>query len=558
MPDYLRISKYQRGFMIAVFLVCIPLLTVAQSHQEWTHNLGMYEVNIRQYTEEGTFAAFEEHLDRLEEMGVGILWLMPIHPIGEENRLGSLGSYYSVKDYRGINPEFGTPEDFERLVGEIHDRGMYVMLDWVPNHTSWDNYLTQEHPEWYMTDDDGNFVPPPGTNWSDVIQLDHSRQGLLDYMIDAMRFWVEEYHVDGFRYDAVSHVLEDDFLEDMNSALKDVKPDLFLLAEHDDTKWHDLGFDMSFGWGLYGFGHGVLKRVADGTGNAHDLHDYMTSEMNHFPSDAYRLYFTSNHDENSWEGTTNELFGDASELFAVLTGTIHGMPLIYSGQEAGLDKSLAFFEKDLIPWRDHPKEEIYTTLLHLKRENRALWNGEMGGAPQRVPTSNDDDVFAFTRTKEGDQVLVLYNLSDGEQTVTLEEPSGYGGQYREVFSDEVTNVTESKTFALSKWDYRVYERIGDPTSVIPGSLPESYSLHQNFPNPFNPVTTFSYEIPEPVHVELGVYNVVGQQVACVVDSRQEAGRHSVTFDASDMSSGTYLIRMQAAGRSFTRKMMLIK
>lgn len=427
-------------------------------HTDWSYNLSMYEVNIRQYTPEGTFAAFEEHLDRLEEMGIGILWIMPIHPIGEENRLETLGSYYSVKDYRGVNPEFGTHEDFESLVEKAHSRGMYVILDWVPNHTAWDNYLTEENPHWYETDSDGNFMSPPGTNWSDVIQLDHSEQGLQDYMVEAMEFWVEDYGVDGFRVDAASFV-DDDFQENVNNRLRAIRPDIFLLAEDDGPKWYDVGYDMSHGWGLYGFGHGVLIDIADGSAGANDLYSYYQDQVDSYPEENYRLYFTQNHDENSWYGTTSELFGEASEIFAVLTATFHGMPLIYSGQEAGLDQRLEFFEKDEINWRDHPKEEIYSTLIHLKRENQALWNGEHGGDLQRVSTQNDDDLFVFVREKEGDRVFVALNLSDENQDVSLSSDDAglYEGEWLNVFSGDEVLMDEGTNLSLSAWDYAVYE-----------------------------------------------------------------------------------------------------
>ena len=426
-------------------------------HTEWTYNLSMYEVNIRQYTAEGTFDAFAEHLDRLENMGVGILWIMPIHPIGEVNRLGTLGSYYSVKDYRGVNPEFGDRDDFRNLVEQAHSRGMYVILDWVPNHTSWDNYLTEEHPKWYATDSGGNFINPPGTNWSDVIQLDHSQQGLRDYMVDAMTYWVEEYGVDGFRVDAVDFV-DNDFQEEVNNRLRAVRPDIFMLAESDGNEWHDLGYDMSHGWGLYGFGHGVLIDITEGNAGADELYSYYQDQVNSYPDEHYRLYFTQNHDENSWHGTTEELFGDASELFAVLTATFHGMPLIYSGQEAGLDRRLQFFEKDEINWRDHPKEEIYTTLFHLKRENRALWNGDMGGELQRVPGGNDEDLLIFIRENKGDQVFVALNLSAEEQEAELNgDPEVYTGDWRDVFSGNSVTLDEGESFTLPAWRYLVYE-----------------------------------------------------------------------------------------------------
>ena len=427
-------------------------------HTDWSYNLSMYEVNIRQYTPEGTFAAFEEHLDRLEEMGIGILWIMPIHPIGEENRLETLGSYYSVKDYRGVNPEFGTHEDFKSLVEEAHSRGMYVILDWVPNHTSWDNYLTEENPHWYETDSNGNFMSPPGTNWSDVIQLDHSEQGLQDYMVDAMEFWVEDFGVDGFRVDAASFV-DDDFQEDVNNRLRTIRPDIFLLAEDDGPKWYDVGYDMSHGWGLYGFGHGVLIDITDGSAGANDLYNYYQDQVDNYPEENYRLYFTQNHDENSWYGTTSELFGEASEIFAVLTATFHGMPLIYSGQEAGLDQRLEFFEKDEINWRDHPKEEIYSTLIHLKRENQALWNGEYGGDLQRLSTQNDDDLFVFVREKEGEKVFVALNLSDENRDVSLSSDDAglYEGEWLNVFSGDEVLMEEGTTLSLPAWEYAVYE-----------------------------------------------------------------------------------------------------
>ncbi|RIK59261.1 hypothetical protein DCC62_28895 [candidate division KSB1 bacterium] len=406
-----RQKSLRRFAVLAVLLALLPVIATAQSHQDWSYNLSVYEVNVRQYTAAGTFAAFETHLDRLQEMGAGILWFMPIHPIGQRNRLGSLGSYYSVRDYLGVNPEFGTLDDFKSLVQKIHDRGMYVIMDWVANHTSWDNPLTIEHPEWYVKDANGNFIPPPGTNWSDVIELNFAQQGLRDYMINAMKFWVEEVGVDGFRCDAVSFVPQD-FWREANAQLKAVKPDIFMLAEGDGRTWHDAGFDMTFAWGLYGFGNGVLKRIVDRVDNAVSLNGYAAAERTNYPASAYRLYFTSNHDENSWHGTTAELFGGAAEMFAVLTATFNGMPLIYSGQEAGLDKRLRFFDKDQILWRDHKNADLYKTLLHLKRQNRALWNGEHGSRLQRVLTTNNADIFAFVREKDGDKVFAALNLSD--------------------------------------------------------------------------------------------------------------------------------------------------
>ncbi|AFG37077.1 alpha-amylase family glycosyl hydrolase [Spirochaeta africana] len=436
-----------------------PQADQSQGHESWTYNLAIYEVNIRQYTEEGTFAAFAEHLDRLEELGVGILWLMPIHPIGEEERKGSLGSYYAVQDFAAVNPEFGSKEDFRQLVDDIHARGIRVILDWVPNHTAWDNVLTETNPEWYATDAEGNFIIPPGTNWTDVIQLDHAQEGLRDYMIEVMSYWVEEYGVDGFRFDAVNHVPAT-FLIETNNALKERFPEIFLLAEADGPRWHHYGYSMSFAWNLYGFERGLLMQIAAGNADARDAAAFFAQEREVYEDD-YRMYFTDNHDENSWHGTTRQRFGDAEEVFAVLTQLAPGMPLIYSGQEVGLDHQLEFFEKDEIPWQEHPYTEMYTALVQLKRRNQALWNGRFGGRIQPF-AAGSDRVFGFTREQSDDAVLAVLNLSGASATAELDH--GLAGDWQLVYAgstelsaDELASPPAS--IALGPWGYAVYERI---------------------------------------------------------------------------------------------------
>lgn len=553
-----RINAFFRPFLI--FVASLFLLSDAvhaQTHLDWANNLGMYEVNVRQYTPEGTFAAFETHLDRLQNLGVGILWLMPIHPIGQQNRLGTLGSYYSVRDYQDINPEFGTKEDFRRLVQEVHARGMYVIMDWVPNHTSWDNPLTNEHPEWYAKDSGGNFIPPPGTNWSDVIQLDHSQPGLRDYMVDAMTYWVEEFGIDGFRFDAAGFVPMD-FWQEVLPRMRLVRPDLLMLAEDNGPEFHDAGFDMTFGWDYYGFGQGVLKRIANGTSNADDLASYVENQISAYPDDAWRLYFTSNHDENSWYGTTRELFGDAAEVLAVVTGTFPGMPLIYSGQETGLDKRLAFFDKDLIPWGDDPNFELYRTLFELKRKNRALWNGQHGGLLQRITTNHNSSVFAFTREKDGDRIFAAMNLRDISLDV-LFLGSAYAGTYVDAFTGDPVEVAGNTRFILPPYGYVVYHQTADAVSVPPESdRPEHFALSQNYPNPFNPATTITYTLPESGHVAITVFGINGRQIALIENGYRTAGSHSVTWDATGLASGVYLYRIQAGDYSAVRRMLLVK
>ncbi|MBN1996807.1 T9SS type A sorting domain-containing protein [candidate division KSB1 bacterium] len=542
-------------FCVVIYSTLFPENLNALGHQDWSCNLAIYEVNVRQYTKEGTFAAFETHLDRLKEMGVGILWFMPIHPIGEKNRLGSLGSYYSVRDYLDVNPEFGSMENFRDLVREIHSRNMYVMIDWVANHTSWDNPLTVEHPEWYSKDIDGHFIPPPGTNWSDVIQLDYSQQGLREYMIQAMNFWITDVGIDGFRCDAVDFIPKD-FWHDAINRLKKVRSDIFMLAEGDTREWHDVGFDMTYSWGFYGFGGGVLKRLADGSATANDLFSFYKAEVSKYAG-AYRMYFTSNHDENSWYGTTEELFGDAAGAFAVLTATWNGMPLIYSGQEAGLNKRLLFFEKDQIEWREHENASIYKALLLLKMDNPALWNGEKGGALRRISTAHDTDTFVFVREKDRKRVLVVLNLSGRAQHMTFNDLS-LCGFYRNVLTGENIKIEGTGDFQLSAWGYAVYEFIALNGILEQNGIPVGFVVGQNYPNPFHPVTAIDYRLAAPANVEMRVFDVLGREVQTISVGRQQADSYRIVFNAAGLPEGVYFYQFRAGNHTQTRKFVVLR
>ncbi|MDO8548554.1 MAG: alpha-amylase family glycosyl hydrolase [Ignavibacteria bacterium] len=561
----MKISK--RLLLIIVVIIICPINAFGQDHHDWSYNLCTYEVNVRQYTSTGTFAEFETHLDRLKDLGVGILWFMPIHPIGVQNRIGSLGSYYSVKDYYDVNPEFGTLDDFKALVDSVHEKGMYVLMDWVGNHTSWDNSLTITHPEWYVKDVNGNFIPPPGTNWSDVIQLDHSKPELREYMIDAMKFWINEADIDGFRCDAVSF-MPLNFWTTAITELKNAKPGILMLAEGDGPQYQAAGFDMSYAWGLHGFGNGILINIVNGTNNANFVNSYSTQENTNYPAPHYRMYFTSNHDENSWYGTVYELFGDAAEVFAVFTSTFRSMPLIYSGQEAGLNKRLLFFDKDEIIWQPHPFAEMYRTLFHLKRENKALWNGNDGGQLQRVLTTNNPAIFAFIREKENHKVFEILNLTGQEKTVTL-EGTLYPGNYRDAFTDDSILFSENAEVTLPAWDYKVYETGSGITGVEnEKTVPEEFTLSQNYPNPFNPSTTIQFSIPQQAFVTLKVFDLLGREVAALVDEEKPAGSYEVDFSAKggsasggnaiSLSSGIYFYSLNAGNFTQTKKLMLLK
>ncbi len=389
---------------------------------DWSKDAVMYEVNVRQYTKEGTFAAFAEHLPRLKELGVDILWFMPIYPISKTNRNGGLGSYYAVDDYKAVNAEFGASEDFKALVDEAHEMGFKVMLDWVANHTGWDNAWTA-NAGWYTTDEAGSIVMPPGTDWADVADLNYENQDMQAAMIDAMTYWVKEFDIDGYRADYASGVPKA-FWEEARVELEQVKP-VYMLAE-DDQQIGLLqhAFNSNYGWSLYN----MMNRIAKGHGNALQVKSYGERLVKSYPAGTYPLNFTSNHDENSWTGTVHERLGEGVKTMAALSFLMPGMPLIYSGQEAGLDKRLLFFDKDEINWSDLSMQSFYKRLIALKHDNPALWNGSAGGDFHSLETG-DDRLLAFERTKDGNTVIAVLNLSGDSVTSEVAIGEELAGEY---------------------------------------------------------------------------------------------------------------------------------
>jgi glycosidase len=414
---------------------------------EWSRNAVIYEVNLRQFTPEGTLTAFREHLPRLKEMGVDILWFMPVHPVGLENRKGGLGSYYSVKDYKGLDPAYGSLEDFRAMVQEAHSLGMYVILDWVANHTSWDNQLMTDHPEWYLRDSTGKVQSP--YDWTDVAELDFDQQGLWDYMAGAMEFWVKDYGVDGFRCD-VAMMVPHEFWQYAITRLQKTK-NVFMLAEAEDVYLHDSAFHMTYAWNL----HHMFNKIVKGEMNADSLRAYISKDKEKFPPDAYRMIFTSNHDENSWNGTEYERLGDAVEAMTVLSYTLPGMPLIYSGQEAGMTKRLRFFDKDTIPWQEHPMRQLYTDLGQLKHTHPSLLNGEPGGEIRFVEGADPGDQLAFVRTKDGAELLVIVNLSPEVVGLSLDMASD--ATWVPLGSDQGITL-DMLPSSLGPWQYQVLVR----------------------------------------------------------------------------------------------------
>ena len=416
---------------------------------EWSRNANIYEVNIRQYTPEGTINAFVKHMPRLKEMGVDILWLMPIHPISEKNKKGSMGSYYAVADYRAVNPEFGTMEDLKNLVKKAHDMGMYVILDWVANHTGWDNFLIEQHKDWYTQNEKGEIVIPEGTDWHDTADLNYDNQELRKYMIESLKFWVVNANVDGFRCD-VAGMVPTDFWEKARIELDAIKP-VFMLAEDGGHELLENAFDMGYGWEF----HHIMNDVAKGKKTANDMEAFFAKVDTIFPADSYTMNFITNHDENSWNGTIQERLGEGGRAFAVLTFTMPGMPLIYSGQEAGLDKRLKFFEKDEIVWGNLELALFYKKLIELKKNNKALWNGVKGGKLVRIPSDQNEKIFAFSRESDGNKVVVILNLSKEPVKATLEMGT-MAGKYA-CFKDGNKHDLEAKlNVEMKPWEYRVY------------------------------------------------------------------------------------------------------
>ncbi len=418
---------------------------------EWAKSATIYQLNTRQFTAEGTFSAAEKQLPRLKALGADIIWLMPIHPIGVKNRKGSLGSPYSVKDYFSVNPEFGTEDDLRAFIATAHRLGMKVILDWVANHTAWDNPLATDHPDWYERDWKGALRPTPWWDWSDIIDLDFRQPGLRKYMTEALKYWVREFDVDGYRCDVAGFV-PIDFWNNARAELDAIKP-VFMLAEWEMRDMHARAFDMTYAWSW----NEAMQNIAAGKADVNKLYVYYSWNESAYPKEALRMTYTSNHDANAWDGTAPERYGDALPAGVVLSVVGEGMPLIYNGQEAGESKRLKFFERDPIDWQPHPVGDLYASLFALKKQQSALWNGRWGARMVHVPNSVNSKVLSFVRQDERSKVFAVINFTAEPQRVTLHEGL-YPGSYIEHFSGERVELVAETTLDLAPWGYRVYVR----------------------------------------------------------------------------------------------------
>lgn len=447
---------------LSALLTCSSLLFSAEQPQicagqpalatpEWARHAVIYEVNIRQYSAAGTFAAVTADLPRLRDLGVDVLWLMPIHPIGEQNRKGPLGSYYAVRDYYGINPEFGNEQSFKQLVDAAHAQGFRVILDWVGNHTAWDNPLAKQNPDYFVRDAKGSYVPPTGFDWTDVIQLDFRNPAVLEYQTGAMAHWVENFGVDGFRCDFATGV-PTAFWNQLSSRLRAIRPDLFLLAESELPQHQLAAFHTSYGFDMM---H-TFNAVAQGKSDVSRIDDTLARSRVRLPAGGTLLYYTSNHDENSWQGTEFERLGGGTAPFAVLSFALDGIPLIYNGQEIGLNRRLEFFQRDPIAWTADPQRTaFYRTLCQLKRAHPAL---RTGAPMRRIATTQNDALYAVLREAGPERVLVLLNLTAHDTTADAFDPA-LAGRWRDVFTGEVVPLTAGNNFAMRAWGYRVLQSV---------------------------------------------------------------------------------------------------
>lgn len=410
----------------------------------------MYELNTRQFSEQGNFTGIMPELERLKALGVDIIWMMPIFPIGLERRKGSLGSYYSISDYRGVNPEFGTLEQFKELVARIHQLGMRVILDWVPNHTSRDAVWTKTNPEWYVWDEQKEEIATP-FDWSDTAKLDYSNPHMRHAMQEAMKYWLAECDIDGFRVD-MAMLVPIDFWRETTPMLESVCPDIFMMAEAEGTEFFDGAFDACYGWEL----HHLMVDVANAKANADSMRAMIMKQSLSYPPDAVKMLFTSNHDENTWNGSEFERMGAAARNMAILTFLLPGMPLLYNGQEVAVDQRLDFFEKETIRW-NQPNDftQLYKELIELRHSNAALMSGEMGGDLYSIDNNESWRVLSIKRQVDDKVVIGLFNLTGWEVHAEFYD-GDFIGEYNQIGSAQKAFLSSGSPFYLPAWGGFVY------------------------------------------------------------------------------------------------------
>ncbi|MEG2239912.1 MAG: alpha-amylase family glycosyl hydrolase [Alistipes sp.] len=420
-------------------------------HPKWSYQAVIYEMNVRQLTPEGTLRAAIGRLDFLHDMGIDAVWLMPVYPIGEKNRKGSLGSYYSIRDYCAVNPEFGTMADFDAFVSRAHALGMKVLLDWVANHTARDaRWLTEKPADWYERDAQGEALVP--WDWNDTAKLNYENRAVWQGEAEAMQFWLTEHAIDGFRCD-MAMLVPIEFWNETARQLRRVKPDLFMLAEAEEQNlFEQWAFDACYAWKL----HHLMNDVARQTSRVTVLRDFLRADAERYPHTAMRLAFTSNHDENSWNGSEFTRMGAARELMTVFTFVApRGIPLIYTGQEIGYDHRFQFFDRDPMPFAvANEFTALYGRLIRLKHTNRALAAGEQGGAVIELSNNAEDCLMTFVRETEDARVVAVMNFSP--YSIQADFNTGvYAGIYTDALTGERVELPSHVERQMEAWTYQI-------------------------------------------------------------------------------------------------------
>ena len=429
----------------------------------WARTGVIYEIYPRQFSERGDFEGVTAQLDRLKELGVNILWLMPIHPIGQEKKKGPVGSPYAVRDYYAVNPDYGTAADLKRLVSEAHRRGMKVIIDVVANHTSWDSVLMKT-PGFYVRDAAGKITYPH--DWSDVAELNYDNPALRRYMIDMLKFWLREYDVDGFRCDVAAEV-PTDFWEQARAELDRVKPDILMLAESDRPELLVRAFDLDYSWPL----HGTLNDVLQGRKEATAFRQTWEADEAKYPRGALRMRFSDNHDERRAVAR----FGEGGALAAsALMFTLDGVPMLYNGMEVGDTTESgdpALFYKLPVFWPIEKRRpefpRFYRQMIALRRAHPAFTRGGLAW----LRNSDESRVVTFARRDEAEEVVVAINFSNRPFEGTLEGAAG--APFADVTPDTRAPLKPDATDAeraarvravrlpalsLDPWGYRIFRR----------------------------------------------------------------------------------------------------
>lgn len=426
---------------------------------DWVKNAIIYQLNIRQFTHEGTLNAAAQHLPRLKDLGIDVIWMMPFFPICEKEKklhddeVDGWGSPYAPYDFESIHERIGTFDDFRAFMKQTHDLGLKLILDFVPNHTGWDSKWMLEHPEWYVHTPDGKIMPvtsDQGEVWSDIAQLDLTNRNLREAWMKAHEFWVKNFDIDGYREDCAWGIPVDYWLE-LRQRLDAIKP-VYMLAEDEvhGKEQFDVCFETNYGWGTHHF----MKQIAQKEAPAYALHQHTESIKERHGTRGWQMNFTQNHDENTWHGSEYELFGDGADCYTALCFVIEGTGLVYNGQEVSLNKRLSFFGKDEIDWTGKPRTDFFKTLIDLKHRNKALWNGRNGGFIQKIQTDHDDKVYAFVREKDGDKVVCIFNLKNIAVNVSL-NGSTFSGIYADVFSGQQYPLSIGSNVALQPYQFYI-------------------------------------------------------------------------------------------------------